>query len=250
MPEPAKVIRDTDDEAIRLGKTLMRTARFGALAALDPADGSPIVSRVGVASDLDGTPVILVSMLAAHTKAITGDARCALLLGEPAKGDALAYARISLSCEALRVDAAGAEGERVRRRYLNRNPKASLYAGLGDFHFFRLHIRSASLNGGFGRAYQLTGDELLTAAPAGLADVEQDAIDHMNADHAAAIQLYARHFAKLEPLEWRISGIDAEGLDLVCGDRTGRVYYPSPLTDTAQLRGLLAEMAMTARSGS
>lgn len=248
MPEPVKVIRDTDADSIRLGKTLIRTARFGAIAALDPADGSPIVSRVGVATDLDGTPIILVSMLAAHTRAILADARCSLLLGEPGKGDALAHPRISLACEAIKVDPQGADAERIRRRYLNRNPKASLYVGLGDFHFFRLRIQSASLNGGFGRAYQLTADELRTDVPAGLAESEQGAVDHMNEDHADATQLYASHFARLEALDWRISGFDGDGLDLVSGDRVGRVFYPAPLTEAKLLRVLLVDMVNTARA--
>lgn len=249
MQDPARVIRETDADAVRLGKTLVRSARFGALATLDHTNGFPTVSRVGVATDLDGTPVILVSMLAAHTKALLGDARCSLLLGEPGKGDALAYPRISLWCNAERVEATGADAARVRRRYLNRNPKASLYAGLGDFHFFRLCIRSASLNGGFGRAYQLAGGELSAPCLAGLAEIEQSAIDKMNADHPEAIRLCAVHFSKLEPLEWRICGIDAEGLDVACGDRFGRIDYPTQLEEVQQLQPHLAEMAQAARDG-
>jgi putative heme iron utilization protein len=205
MQDPARVIRETDADAVRLGKTLVRSARFGALATLDHTNGFPTVSRVGVATDLDGTPVILVSMLAAHTKALLGDARCSLLLGEPGKGDALAYPRISLWCNAERVEATGADAARVRRRYLNRNPKASLYAGLGDFHFFRLCIRAASLNGGFGRAYQLAGGELSAPCLAGLAEIEQSAIDKMNADHPEAIRLCASISQSLNHL----SGVSA-----------------------------------------
>ena len=70
MKDTKDVIRPTDAEAIRLARTLMRTARFGALAVLEPQTGWPMASRVGVATDLDGSPVILVSLLAAHTKAI------------------------------------------------------------------------------------------------------------------------------------------------------------------------------------
>ena len=61
------VIRETDAEAIRLAKTLIRTARYGALAVLDPETGAPLASRVGVATDVDGAPLILVSLLSAHT---------------------------------------------------------------------------------------------------------------------------------------------------------------------------------------
>ena len=63
------VIRETDADAIRLARTLVRGARFGALAVLDPNDGSPQASRVAVATDLDGAPLILVSGLSGHTAA-------------------------------------------------------------------------------------------------------------------------------------------------------------------------------------
>ncbi len=67
------VIRKTDAESIRLAKTLVRSARHGAIAFLDPNTGAPSINRVGVATDLDGTPLILVSMLSAHTPAILAD---------------------------------------------------------------------------------------------------------------------------------------------------------------------------------
>ena len=39
--KPKDVIRETDAEAVRLAKTLTRTARFGALGVLDPDTGVP-----------------------------------------------------------------------------------------------------------------------------------------------------------------------------------------------------------------
>ena len=86
------------------------------------------------------------------------------------------------------------------RRYLNRNPKAKLYVGLGDFSFFRLEVERASLNGGFGKAYLLTRDDIIVDGPAveALAESEQRAVDHMNDDHLDAIANYARYFAKAD----------------------------------------------------
>ncbi|RVB28703.1 HugZ family protein, partial [Mesorhizobium sp. M7A.F.Ca.CA.004.05.1.1] len=105
MDEPKKdVIRETDAEAIRLAKTLLRSARFGALAVIEPQTGSPLASRVGVATDIDGAPLILVSMLSAHTGALLADPRCSLLLGEPGKGDPLAHPRLTLICQAARLE--------------------------------------------------------------------------------------------------------------------------------------------------
>ena len=215
---------------------------------LDPATGGPLASRVGIATDLDGTPIILTSMLSAHTRALLADARCSLLVGEPGKGDPLAHPRITLICSATKLDRESDAGLQARRRYLNRNPKADLYVNLGDFSFFRLEMTGASLNGGFGRAYNLEDHNLLSPTLDGLAQSEQGAIDHMTSDHGDAVKLYAGHFAGLEPADWVISGIDAEGLDLTCGDRAGRVWFDPPLATAGDLRARLVDMARQARA--
>jgi putative heme iron utilization protein len=243
------VIRETDAEAIRLAKTLIRTARYGAIAVLDPETGAPLASRVGTATDIDGAPLILVSMLSAHTKALIADSRCSLLVGEPGKGDPLAYPRITISCKALQLQRGTAERTRAERRYLNRHPKAKLYVGLGDFHFFRLEPDRASLNGGFGKAYLLGRSELVTeeSVAKDLAESEQSAIDHMNSDHADAISVYARAFCGAGEADWRITGIDADGLDLAVGDETRRLFFPEPLADARNLRKVLVELAAEGR---
>jgi putative heme iron utilization protein len=239
------VIRATDAEAVRLAKTLIRSAPFGALAVIEPATGSPLASRVGIATDIDGAPLILVSMLSAHTGAILADSRCSLLVGEPGKGDPLAHPRITLVCRAVRLERGSREYARAERRYLNRNPKATLYAGLGDFSFFRLEPERASLNGGFGKAYLLDRADLVTAGPIveELAASEQTALDHMNTDHLDAIAVFARHFAKAAGDGWIATGFDAEGMDLTSGDTICRVSFPEPLKAAHHLRSVLVNMA-------
>ncbi|CAN7589675.1 HugZ family protein [Mesorhizobium sp. LjNodule214] len=244
------VIRETDAEAIRLARTLIRGARFGALAVIEPATGSPLASRVGVATDVDGAPLILVSMLSAHTGAILADPRCSLLVGEPGKGDPLAHPRVTLVCRARRLERGSDEHARAERRYLNRNPKARLYAGLGDFSIFRLEPERASLNGGFGKAYLLDHGDLVTTGPVvdELAAGEQSALDHMNADHLDAIAVYARHYANAEGDGWIATGFDADGMDLASGDAICRVFFPEPLKTARELRPVLVDMAKAGRA--
>nr|WP_269140762.1 HugZ family protein [Oryzicola mucosus] len=249
--EPKKdVIRETDAEAIRLGKTLMRTARFGALAAIEPGTGVPLASRVGVATDTDGTPLILISQLSAHTRAIDGNPACSLLLGEPGKGDPLAYPRITLFCRAMRLERSTPDYERAERRYLNRNPKAKLYVGLGDFSIHRLDVERASLNGGFGKAYLLDRSDLIHEGDhlVILAAGEQSALDHMNADHRDAIALYARHFSKASGDGWLLTGLDSDGMDLVNGDDVRRIFFERPAKEPADFHKLLVEMAKSSRA--
>ena len=244
------VLRPTDDEAVRLAKTLIRTARHGAIAVLDPETGGPLASRVGVATDADGAPIVLVSMLSAHTRAMLADPRCSLLLGDPGRGDPLAHPRITLICLATRLDRDSQAHARAERRYLNRNPKAQLYAGLGDFHLFRLEPQRASLNGGFGKAYALSRDNVMTGGPAvdGVAASEQSAIDHMNKDHRDAIDLYARHFAHAASDGWTLTGIDAEGCDVAAGDEIRRIFFPQRLETAPDMRKALVDLAREARA--
>lgn len=154
-------IRPTDDEAIALARRLIQTAAIGALGTLDPATGAPQVTRVAIATDLDCTPILLISDLSNHTVALKNDPRCSLLVGEIGKGDPLAHPRITLSCKATRVERDSDVWKRVSSRYLDRNPKAKLYAGFGDFSYYRLAILAGALNGGFGKAYNLASSDIL-----------------------------------------------------------------------------------------
>jgi putative heme iron utilization protein len=249
--ETRTVLLDTTAEAIRLAKALIRTARSGAIATLEPETGWPVATRVGVSTDFDGTPVILISRLAAHTKALLADPRCSLLIGTPGKGDPLAHARVSLASIAREVERDSAEHKRIDARYLVHQRKAELYAGLGDFRYFRLEVQSASLNAGFGRAYALAGADVLNANPANaaLAAAEMDALEHMNDDHAEAVGLYAEFFAKAPAGNWRLIGIDAEGIDIVDGDDVRRVWFDTELTSPHDMHMTLVRMAGEARRG-
>jgi putative heme iron utilization protein len=243
-------IRPTDDEARSLAKGLVRLARFGALASIEAGTGHPLSSRVAVATDTDGTPVILTSTLSGHTLAIRQKPSCSLLVGEPGKGDPLAHARISLFCKALQIDRGSEEHERVRSRYLKRHPKAELYADFGDFSFFRLEIIRASLNGGFGKAFELGNEDLLTSIeqPERWAAMEAGAVAHMNEDHQDAVKLYAEVLCKASVANWKLACIDPQGLDLVAGDKVERLWFAEKLNDPEELRPTLVALAMQARN--
>ncbi|SFJ48576.1 HugZ family protein [Aerobium aerolatum] len=252
MEKKKDVLRETDDEAIGLAKTLLRTSRYGAIAVLDPETGAPVATRVAVASDHDGTPVILVSGLAAHTRGIEADPRCSLLLGETGKGDPLAHARMTITCRAEKVGREDPGYDRIRWRFLSHNPKSKLYVDLGDFSFFRLEVQTISLNGGFARAYALTRENALTQAPAleAVAAAEAGAVGHMNEDHADAVANYAIWFGKAsEAANWTMTGVDPDGFDLAAGDRVMRIFFTEPLADATDMHKRLVSMAIEARQG-
>ncbi|WP_439271987.1 HugZ family protein [Pseudochrobactrum sp. HB0163] len=156
------VIQQTTDDVREQAQKLITAATYGALAVLDPQTGHPGVTRVAVATDYDNTPLLLASGLASHTPALDANPACSLLLGEPAvKGDPLVHPRITLACRAQKFTREDEDYPRLRNLFLEKRPKVKLYIDLGDFVIFRLNIESASLNGGFGKAYQLNAEDIL-----------------------------------------------------------------------------------------
>jgi putative heme iron utilization protein len=77
---------------------------------------------------------------------------------------------------------------------------------------------------------------------ASLAELEDGAIAHMNADHANAVERYAVK-AGASNSGWRLSAIDPEGLDLTCGDHVARLWFDVPLTSVEDLRPVLVALA-------
>ncbi len=241
------VLRPVDAAVRRAAKTFLRTARHGALATVNPAAGIPMASRISVASDSSGAPVFLISRLSGHFSALERNPYASVLLGEPGKGDPLAHPRITVFGRAHPV----ADGDRIRirRRYLARHPKAELYVDFGDFSFWSLAMEGGAFNQGFGKAYQMTGDDLLTPVDPKLQEIEREAVEHMNDDHADAITLYAGGCTGRPSGTWTLACIDLEGLDLISGDDVARVWFDPPLNGAEELRPRLVSLAKRARSG-
>jgi len=154
-------IRPTIDEARDLARALIGAARFAALAVIDPETKAPLASRIAFTTDPDGTPLTLISDLSHHTKALRSDPTCSVLVGEPgAKGDPLTHPRVTVQALALFVDRNTPEHGKLRDHYLSRIPKAQLYIDFTDFSLIRFVPTGAYLNGGFGRAFVLTPEDL------------------------------------------------------------------------------------------
>jgi hypothetical protein len=234
-------------DGIAEAKQLLRGIRSGALATLAPAIGFPFASLTTVATDHDGAPILLLSQLSAHTRNLIADERASLLLARMGKGDPLAHPRLTLVGRITK--APEADRPRLRSRFLARHPKAALYVDFGDFAFFRLDCASAHLNGGFAKAADYAGAQILTdvSDAQDLLEAEASALEHLNADHADALALYAHKLAGEPQAKWRASGLDPEGLDLMAGDLTARLVFPERIVGPGALRRGLADLAARAR---
>ncbi len=150
-------IRPTDDGARALARGLIAEARFAALGVLDPDTALPVVTRVALIAGPDGMPLTLISTLSSHTAALDTNPACSLLIGEPGpKGDPLTHPRLTLLARAEPADKAGLKGH-----YLSRLPKAQLYYDFGDFRLIRFVPLGGLLNGGFGKAFRLSAEDLV-----------------------------------------------------------------------------------------
>jgi putative heme iron utilization protein len=240
-----------DSSPADFARKLLRSSRQGALATLMTGSGDPYCSLVNLASHPDGSPILLISRLALHTKNILGDPRVSLMLDERAAGDPLEGARIMLAGTAEEATAEAVP--ELRRRYLNVHPSAEVFVDFKDFSFFRIRPKGAHLVAGFGRIVDLAANQFLTdlAGTEVLLEAEQGAVDHMNTDHRDVLNLYATKLLGAETAEWRCTGCDPGGLDLQAGAKTLRLDFPERVTDEGGLRKMLGKLAGDARaSGS
>jgi heme iron utilization protein len=239
-----------DFDAAGQARSLLRRSRQGALATLMAGSGDPYCSLVNVASHADGSPILLISRLALHTRNILGDARVSLMLDERAPGDPLEGSRIMLAGRA--EEAIGDENEVLRRRYLNAHPSAEVFVNFKDFSFFRIRPLAAHLVAGFGRIVDLQPSQFLTdiSDAETLLEAEQGAIDHMNADHRAAMNLYATRLLGAAAADWRCIGCDPDGMDMQAGTKMLRLDFPRRIVTPAALRQMLKELADQARTAA
>jgi putative heme iron utilization protein len=236
-------------KASSLARSLLRRSRQGALATLMPGSGDPYCSLVNVASYYDGSPILLISRLAVHTKNVIADSRVSLMLDERAEGDPLEGSRIMVAGTAEKAD--GELRSTLRRRYLNAHPSAESFADFEDFSFFRVRLNGIHLVAGFGRIVDLKPEKVLTSLEGAeaLLEAEQSAIDHMNADHADALNLYATKLLGAEAADWRCTGCDPDGLDMSADKHDAlRLDFPRRVVTPMELRGVLRELSDQARA--
>jgi putative heme iron utilization protein len=236
---PKDVLGAVDDEARSRARDMLRTARSASLGTLDAACGAPWVSRVAIATFVEGDVGFFISALAPHQRNLVADGRCSLLVGEPGKGDPLAHARLTLLGRAERLPD-GPARDAFRARYRAHNAKSKLYEDLPDFSYWRFRAERVSLNAGFGRAYaptpaDLRVEETLTL---GWGAAEPQVLACMNEEHGDAVDACAA-LAGGEGQGWRLVGLDPEGATLARGDEVRRLRLELPVASVGAIRARL-----------
>ncbi len=238
MPRRPKKLNRTD--FVRASRLQVRRARSAVLSTMMDDDGWPYGSLVIVAFDFDGSPLMLFSNLSDHTKNLKGDKRAALLFEEgshlknPQTGP-----RVTVMGKIRKT-----KEPRHQKRFLARHPEAALYAGFRDFNFFRMKVNRIHFVGGFAQAMWLKPKDLLsdTKAASALTRAESGVLNHMNGDHADAVDHYA-HLLGRRGNGWQMTGIDPDGADLRLGGRTARLAFEASISDRQGVREELIRLA-------
>ena len=208
---------------------------FGILStiAVDPP-GYPFGSVTPYCADDQCRPIIYISHIAIHTKNIARDARVSLTVVERSEtsDDVQAQGRVTYVADARPLDSGDAA---VRERYFRYFPSSRQYEQTHDFAFYRLDPVRIRFIGGFGQIYWLEADEFLTRNPFS-ASQELRIVEHMNADHADAVSQYVGGAGVM-------TGIDAEGFDVLRSGRKIRVPFNTPVHNMEEARQALIAMA-------
>ena len=249
-------------EDIKPGVTvrkLVRGAERATLASALARDGSgrPYASLVLSACDHGGSPLLLLSDLADHSKNLAAEPRASLLFdGTAGHDDPLTGPRASLLGEIRPIEDTAGDRDgaaRLTARYIARHPGAADYAGFADFRLYRMTVESAHLVAGFGRIHWLASPEVLfdTAGCGALAEAEAEIVAHMNGDHGAALEAIATRLLGLPKPDcegaWVMTGIDPEGFDLRGGGRLARAGFAAPLGEPGAARAALVALTRKAR---
>ncbi len=219
----------------------MRRLRSGVLSTHSlKHTGYPYGSALPHVTDQAGRPVVLISHLAEHTHNIEADPRVSFTVCGSGP-DLQAEPRATLLGDARSVEDDG----QIERRYLRFYPAHQPYLQIGGFRFYAIAPKQVRYIQGFGGLHWIPGESYLTAAA--LAESEVAILEHMNADHRAALRDYCRHVHDVAADEPEMVGIDSDGFDVRAGDRLLRFDFDMPVDSPGQVRNALVELAKRCR---
>ncbi len=256
-PRPAQSAEAAAAETRRL----LYDGRAGVLSTtFRGRDAWPYGSLATYAPDVDGRPVFLFSTLSDHTNNLKKDGKASLLVERaltkrnPQRGPRATFlGRVKPT-----------KSPRHRRRFLARHPEAEFYAGFGDFGFYVMEIERVHIVGGFAKAQWLKWGQVATprAAVRAVQTAENGIVDHMNDDHADAIDLYANRLLGRKGTGWRLVSCDPWGLDLMRDGSPARLSFEDfpadaattggrgPVADPGAMRARLVALAARARKAA
>ena len=222
------------------------------LAAEPEIAGFPFGSLAPYALRGDGTPFVLISAIAQHTRNLARDPRCSLFVRDSraeAGEDAQATWRVTVVARAERIEASGAELEELHARYAARVPDAPGYGSAHDFAFWQLTPVKVRAIGGFGAIRWLPPAEILRDPQGrGWREGAARVIEHMNEDHADALRAIVAARRGVAPESAQITAVEQTGFLVRSKAPDGLAYVPfGREVEAREARDVFVGLARAAR---
>lgn len=148
----------TETKALTLSKNLIFENKFAILGTILHTElhkGWPYNSLVQIASK-NGKLFLLVSELSDHTKNIQNNKNISLLFDGTSKHNRMNSERITIVGFVTKIDK-----EPLRELFTETHPKSKLFYNFEDFSVYEVTIQRGRYIGGFGKAFWLSGSNLI-----------------------------------------------------------------------------------------
>uniref|UniRef100_A0A0E0ALQ1 DUF2470 domain-containing protein n=1 Tax=Oryza glumipatula TaxID=40148 RepID=A0A0E0ALQ1_9ORYZ len=260
-----EVIRAHQEKAARLPpveeiRTILDQSVRGVLATHSQGHvGYPSGSMVDFACDQDGSPILAVSSLAIHSKNLSENPKCSLLVAKDPEDRTDTV--ITVYGDATPVS--DQEKDAVRSAYLRRHPEA-FWVDFGDFRF--LHIKPKAVRYVSGVATAILGSGEFSAAEFKEAKVDPISqfstpiTSHMNKDHSDDTKLIVQYSTTVKankPSQVDFAymlDVDSLGFNVKAGYDGSvlklRIPFPRRAQDRKDVKTLIVEMLQAAKASS
>ncbi len=226
------------EKILLAARRLLRQRLQGILSTHSLAcPGFPFGSLVPYCLDHSASPVLLLSHLAQHTKNLQANPRVSLHISESGEGDAQTLQRLTLIALVQAQDPIDSD---AGARYFRFFPQTRDYYEQLNFRFFRLEVQRCHFVGGFGAARWFSPDRVHVSAGFSAA-AEIELVERLNQVGFERLRdrLRVSRDQRLAEEATEIVGADGLGVDLRCGDRLLRGWFPEEAADAQRATQLL-----------
>lgn len=216
-------------------------------------EGYPSGSMVDFACDADGSPILAVSSLAVHTKDLSANPKCSLLV--PRDPEDRTELVITVHGDAVPVPVK--DHAAVRAAYLAKHPNA-FWVDFGDFQFMRIEPRVVRYVSGVATALLGSGEfskeeyQALKVDP--IAQFSKPVASHMNKDHEEDTKLIVKHSTSIPVDSAYMLDLDSLGFYVKAGYQGNtfklRIPFPRRAEDRKDVKTLIVDMLQAAKSQS
>ena len=232
----AEITRNAGVDVGFTARCLLRRSCWASLAT--QSGGQPFATLVTHVLAPDGAILMLLSAMAEHSRHLTAEPRCAVMVtGQPENLNWQTAPRLTVTGRATRI-----EDPAARAYWVARHPYARLYADFSDFSVWRVVPESGLFIAGFGQINRLEASRLTCpeAAVAALAAAERTLLAEGNGPHSNSLNRLAH--ADGRSGRWTMLGVDPDGFDLVQDETVLRIALPAPVRDAEGFRSALRRL--------